>query len=150
MAEGAYAELGPIRVGFESFNRLKREIEIFCKGDNAVELLFAVIQSARTMENRLLGEEIVIVPTTYSDRYYVSLSHSLIEKLSKAGGLLAVGHVHTSDSVEPSDEDVASSVLIDRTVGRPVYHVIMNRDFEFEIYSNGEHVRHLHRPVSED
>lgn len=147
--DGAYAELGPLAVKLDEYRHLKEHVDLFCKGENAIELLFVVTGSAQIAENRLLGEKILLVPVVHSDKQHTPLQQLLVEKLSKVAGLLAVGHVHTNTSVKPSDEDVSASVLLDRKIGRPVYHIIMNNETEFEIYSNRDHIHHLHEPVSE-
>jgi len=147
--DGAYAELGPVTVNVDEFRHLKDHVDVFCKGENAVELLFVITGSTRIVENRILGEKILVMPAIYSDKQHTSFHSVLIQKLSRAAGVLAVGHVHTTSSVEPSDEDVATSVLIDRKIGRSVFHIIMNQEAEYEIYTNGEHLQCLHRPVGE-
>jgi proteasome lid subunit RPN8/RPN11 len=148
--DSAYAEIGPLAVELDEFRHLKDHVDVFCNGENAVELLFVVTGATRIVENRILGEKILLIPLIYSDRQHASYYHALVLKLSKSLGVVAVGHVHTGSSVKPSDEDVATSVLIDRKIGRPVYHVIMNEQAEFEVYSNGEHLRQLHKPASEN
>jgi hypothetical protein len=146
----AYAELGPVAVKLDHFRYLKDHVDIFCKGENPIELSFVVTGSAHIVDNRIVGDKILVIPLVYSDKQHASFYHVFLEKLSRVAGLLAVGHVHTNGSVEPSDDDVATSVLIDRKIRRPIYHIIMNQESEFEIYSNGEHLRRLHRPVGEN
>jgi len=148
--DSAYAEIGPLAVKLEEFRHLKDHVDVFCNGENAVELLFVVTGATRIVGSRILGEKILLIPLIYSDRQQASYYHPLVLKLSKSSGVVAVGHVHTGMSVEPSDEDVATSILIDRKIGRPVYHVIMNQQSEFEVYSNGEHLQQLHKPVGEN
>jgi proteasome lid subunit RPN8/RPN11 len=147
--EGAYAELGPLAVKLDEYRHLKEHVNVFCKGENAIELLFVITGSARIVDNRLLGEKILLMPVVHSDKQCTSVQQTLIDKLSKTVGLLAIGHVHTNTSVEPSDEDVSTSVLIDRKIGRSLYHIIMNHEAEFEIYSNREHLQHLLEPVGQ-
>lgn len=54
-------------------------------------------------------------------------------------------------SIRPSTSDVKLSVEIDKTVGRPLYHVIMNRNFEYEIYRNdARNLYALMKPIDED
>ncbi len=53
-------------------------------------------------------------------------------------------------TLEPVDYDVKLSVQIDKAVGRPIYYIIMNKKFEYNIYkSPAESLYGLMKPAEE-
>jgi len=53
-------------------------------------------------------------------------------------------------SLEPDTQDVKLSVELDKTVGKPLYYIIMNRKFEYDIYKSPiQNVLGLLQPADE-
>jgi hypothetical protein len=54
-------------------------------------------------------------------------------------------------SLEPDTEDVKLSVLLDKAIGKPIYYIIMNVKFEYEIYKTPlENLYGILQPVEEE
>jgi len=53
-------------------------------------------------------------------------------------------------SLEPDTDDVKLSVELDKKIGKPIYYIIMNRNFEYEIYRTPiENLYGILQPVDE-
>ncbi len=144
-----YVEIEPLLVEQNAWNSIKKSIDVFCKGENPMEIMFAVIGSLELVGRRIKVESIIIIPLARPSGSSAAFNPELIEKINSIEGLIAVGHIHPCGAIKPSDQDVATSVLIDRKVGRPIYHIIMAPDLEYEVYTNGSHIFELFKPVDE-
>ncbi len=140
----AQPQVGPFKIKPEDWQMLVRHTKAFSHNPTfatyAAETVFVIVSENKNARMLLLP---VITKTDMQIPDYVRM-------LSK--DIVAFGYVRgesendnaifefsneprkTTNSLDPADADVKLSVEIDKIAGKPVYYIIINRKFEYEIY----------------
>jgi hypothetical protein len=130
----AMPKFGPLEIEFEDWKMLVRHVKALCRNESVSflspwqDVIFVVISCN---EDGAEKNRILFLPVN------VRCDDSILNWMKKLKNVVAFGYVRgNSDSIKPDDEDVALSVQIDAIFRKPIYYIIMNRNFEYEIYKN--------------
>ena len=169
----AVPQLGPLKIRHEDWQMLVRHAKAFTSSNpesatSATDSVFAASTSATDTVFVVVSENgnprILLLPMMNKTDM---LLPDYVRMLSKT--IIAFGYVRgesswdnltselrnepakTKSSLEPTNSDVKVSVEIDKIVGRPIYYIIMNRKFEYEIYKTPmENLYGILQPVHEE
>jgi hypothetical protein len=161
----AAPELGPLKIEPDDWKMLVRHAKAFCGvnpySKSALDLTFVIVREGEN--NRLFilpsgNRENWDIPALVKGFSKTVLAFGYVKGVSEAEKIAAGGEGindgftswHPSESVpgsaekvkkdittlEPVDFDVKLSVEIDKAVGRPIYYIIMNRKFEYNVYKS--------------
>ncbi len=148
-------KLGPVEIEPDDWQYLVRHVKAYCIKEEVMDVynlmefpsigdvLFIIIPVRERDEER---NRILILLTDYR------LDGGIPNTVKRFKDVIAFGVVkHDTDSLKPDDEDFKLSLLIDKKVGRPVYYIIMNKNFEYKPYKNpARNFYGLLQPVDSD
>jgi len=150
---GIRAEIGPFRFKSSDWDMLQRTIDAFCKTKNGQQVFFAV---SGNEENGVVNADGLIVLPVKTLLLQVGedlcvVNPEIISMLSKVKQLVAFGYVRTEESTARKEHDYWLSVMIDMKFKRSIYYIIMNSNFEYNVYKNPvEILSGLMQPVDDD
>jgi len=142
-------EFGPLKIELEDWRMLVRHVKALCGNESVSflspwqDVIFVIIScnEGGAEKNRIL-----LLPVN------VRCDDSISNWMKKLKNVVAFGYVRgNSDSIKPDDEDVALSVQIDAIFCKPIYYIIMNMKFEYEVYKSPiENLYGLLQPANEN
>ncbi len=137
------AEIGPFKLKSSDWSMLQIQINTFGKSANGCQIFFAI--TGNEDGGKISADRLIILPIKSL------LDLDVIELLAKIKNLIAFGYVRKEESIVPNEQDIALSVLMDKRFGKSIYYIIMNSNFEYEVYRNTpENLYGLLQPVNDE
>ena len=157
-------KLGPLEVEPEDWRTLVRSVKSFCRDfEKTVEnpniqynIAFLIDMFFVVTRENARTHRIIMLPICYRHDMFipdwvkgfdeiaafgiVKIASNLTKAIEEAKKLSDMDEAKIRKawklaySLEPDTEDVKLSVELDKKIGKPIYYIIMNRNFEYEIY----------------
>jgi hypothetical protein len=151
-------ELGPLKIGHDDWQMLVRQTKAFCGKNPSLDfctsdVCFIIVKEGQ--RNRILllpfsNREIVEIPAWVKPFSKIMVAFGYVKGITTSFGN-PDEETKESSSTKPVSSDVKLSVELDNIVGRPLYYVIMNRNFEYEVYKTPmENLFGILTPVTEE
>jgi len=143
-------KMGPLLLTPCVYKTLKNHVQLYCNQEQPREITFLLLGRLCGEGEAYLVDDVIFIPFGASSTHVeFRISDIVAIDRQTQHRIVAHGHLHTGDSVEGSNRDKSTSVLIDLELRRPIFHVILNRNMEFEVYDNSLALPRLFRPVTE-
>ena len=98
----------------------------------------------------MVGEKVLVLPHEVG-RHGIFDVETFDATVAKIPGILALLEVRCAPTrISPSPTNIVNSVIADISLQRPVFHILLNSDFEFEVYTNRDHSLQLFKPVQSE
>ena len=155
-------QIGPLKIQPEDWQMLVRQAKAFASPKSAY--LTPAAETVFVVASESGNPRILLLPVINKTDM---LLPDYVRTLSEA--ILAFGYVRgesewdnlpselrnepreAKNSLEPTNADVKLSVELDKIVGKPIYYIIMNRKFQYEIYKTPmENLYGILQPVTEE
>jgi hypothetical protein len=170
--------LGPLEVDPSDWKKLVEHSKIFCNFDLEpnptawFDVLFMLLKPLQKNKHRIfilpigtkrtldIADKLVklkesIVAFGYVKGGYDYATQELVKQFgmegTKEGRNIIKEATRESESVQPDDADIQLSVAIDVKFKKPLYYIIVNRKFDYDIYKTPiENLYGLLRPFGDD